>query len=282
MDKYYKASQAIKKLGIPRSTFFVLVQTGAIPKVVLPLRKQALYRKEDIDKLVSEQATLLGELEQEPERLRFMIATAKELEQIVEIDRMIFSEETWMTVQELKDRQPYNPEITQVLKDVKTDTVLGYISMSPMKQDTLEKLLKLDIDETSIKPEDYLPYTQDAPQDCYIISMAVRPGVVSEYYAGKMLYACKNYLLELLERGIVLKHLYTVATTEDGDRIARHLGFTPLAAETEWESKYESFRRPYALDLEAKGSQSKLVNEYQQHKKNRERRFRRYLKESKA
>lgn len=282
MQKYYKASEAIKKLGIPRSTFFVLVQTGAIPKIVLPLRKQAVYSKEEIDKLAAEQAKLLEDLEQEPERLDFMRATKKELEQIVEIDQMIFSEETWMTVEELQERQPYNPEITHVLKDTKTDTVLGYISMSPMKQETLERLVKLEIDETSIKPSDYLPYIPNISQDCYIISMAARPSLGSEFYAGKMLYACKDYLLELLERGVIIQHLYTVATTKNGEKIAQHLDFTPLATEKEWKSKYDTFRRPYVLNLEAKNSRSFLVNEYQKYRRNQERRFKRYIKEAKT
>jgi hypothetical protein len=277
MQKYYKASEAIKKLGIPRSTFFVLVRTGAIPKVVLPLKKQALYPKEEIDKLATARDKLL-EIEQEPERLKFMIAARKELEQIIEIDQMIFPQETWMTIEELQERQPYNPEITHVLKDEKTNTVLGYVSMSPMKPDILEKLITLEIDETSIKPDSYLSYTTDTLQDCYIISIAARPGTAGRYYAGKMLQACTNYLLELLEQGIIFQHLYTIATTEDGVRIAQHLNFMPLATETEWKSKYESFRCPYVLDLEDKESKSNFVKEYQRRLTNRNRRKKRYTK----
>ncbi len=278
MQKYYKASEAIKKLGIPRSTFFVLVRIGAIPKVVLPLKKQALYPKEEIDKLATARDKLL-EIEQEPERLKFMLATRKELEQIIEIDQMIFPQETWMTIEELQERQPYNPEITHVLKDEKAGTVLGYVSMSPMKPGTLDKLIALEMDETSINPDSYLPYTTDTPQDCYIISIAARPGAAGRYYAGKMLHACTDYLLELLEQGIVLQHIYTVATTEDGVRIAQHLNFAPLATETEWKSKYESFRRPYVLNLEDKESRSNFVKEYQKRLINRSRRKKRYTKE---
>lgn len=278
MQKYYKASEAIKKLGIPRSTFFVLVQTGAIPKVLFPLKKQALYPKEEIDKLATARDKLL-EIEQEPETLKFMIATRKELEQIIEIDQMIFPQETWMTVEELQERQPYNPEITYVLKDEKTDIVLGYASMSPMKPDILEKLITLKIDETSIEPDSYLPYTTDIPQDCYIISIAARLGIAGRYYAGKMLQACASYLLELLEQGIIIKNVYTVVTTEDGARIAQHLNFTPLATETEWKSRYQSFRRPYVLNLEDKESTSDFVKEYQRRLINRNRRRKRYTKE---
>jgi hypothetical protein len=148
-----------------------------------------------------------------------------------------------------------------------------------MKTGTLEKLITLEIDETSIEPDSYLPYTTDIPQDCYIISIAARLDIAGRYYAGKMLQACTSYLLELLEQGIIIKNVYTVATTEDGTRIAQHLNFTPLATETEWKSKYESFRRPYILNLEDKESKSNFVKEYQRRLTNRSRRKKRYTKE---
>src|SRR5579859_3695528 len=133
MEKYYKASEAIEKLGIPRSTFFVLAQTGQIPKVNLPLRKQAVYPKVEIDKIAAEYARLLEDTEPEPERLQFMIPTKEDFEQIVEIDKMLFPGETWMTAEELQGRLPHNPKVTHVLKDGQTNRVIGYISMSPLK-----------------------------------------------------------------------------------------------------------------------------------------------------
>lgn len=282
MDKHYEASEAIKKLRIPRSTFFALVRAGEIPKVELPLRKRALYPKEEIDRLAAERAEVLHKLKQNPERLRFMIASKEDFRQIAEIDRMLFQEETWMSPEELQERLPYNPEVTHVLKDLGTSTVLGYISMSPMKQDTLEKLVKLEIDETCTKPQDFTAYTPDHPLDCYIISMAARPGIMQHYYAGKLIYTCKDYFIGLLERGITIRRIYTIATTKEADRIAKSLHFTPLATTNEWESQYEDFRHPYVLDLETKESKSRLVSEYLTHKRNIERRKKRHKKEQKT
>lgn len=278
MDKYYKAGEAIKKLGIPRSSFFVLVNTGRIPKVNLPLRKQALYPREEIDKLAAEQAELLQELEQSPERLVFMLPSREDLEQLVDLDRLVFHEETLILPEEQQKRFAYNPEVIHVLKDTKTNTVLGGITISPLKQDVLEKLIRLEIDETQIKPEDYLSFTSGKPLDSYVIGIIARPGVGEKYYAGRLLYSAFDYLIELLERGVIIRRIYTIATTLDGERIVKEIGFSRLPGE--WQGEFEDFRRPYVLDLEVRDNKSKLVQQYLSHKKNLERRQKRYENES--
>jgi hypothetical protein len=282
MHRFYKASEAIKRLGIPRSTFFVLVQTGQIPKVYLPLRKQGLYPKEEIDQLAAEQARILEELEPEPPRLQFMIPTQRDFEQIVEIDTLLFPQETWMTPEKLQERLPHNPEVTHVLKDIQTETVMSYISMSPLRGDILEELITLRIDETSLKPEHFTPYTPDTPLDCYIVSIGARPGsgIMQQIYAGKLILAMENYLLELLEKGVTIRHIYAIATTKAGNRLAQGLHFMPFSVTGSWRSGYEDFRQPYVLDLENKKSVSKLVKQYQTHQRNRKRRLKRYLKDT--
>src|SRR5216684_546349 len=147
MENFYTAREAMEKLGLKKSTFYDLIKRGDIPEgIVLPLRRHALYPKATIDKLAEEQARILGEYEQEPERLQFMIPTPEDFGQVVEIDSTLFPEETWMSAEVLQERLPYNPEVTHILKDTKTNTVLSYISMSPLKKDILEKLITLQMD----------------------------------------------------------------------------------------------------------------------------------------
>lgn len=279
MNNYYTAAEAIKKLNIPRSTFYHLIKIGDIPEgIVVPLRKQALYPKKEIDKLVEERARVLAEYEQTPERLKFMLPDREDLVQLVDLDRLVFHEETLIQPEEQIARFAYNPEAIHVLKDTKTDTVLGGITLSPLKREVLEKLLRLEIDETQVKPGDYLPFEPGKTGDCYVIGIITRPGITEQYYAGKLLYGALNYLVELLEKGVVIKRIYTVATTDDGDRLARKLHFTPLPGE--WQGQFEDFRHPYVLNLETKESKSKLINKYLLSKKNLERRRKRYERQA--
>jgi hypothetical protein len=263
----------------PGPHLYDLIKKGEIPEGVrIPLRRQALYRKTDIDKLVEERAEYLDELKQEPERLVLLPPNREDLEQLRDIDLMVFHEETLIAPEEQMKRFKYNPEAMLVLKDTKTNTVLGDITMSPLRQEVLEKLLSLEIDETQIKPEDYLPYTTDYPQDCYIVTIIARPGIGEKFYAGRLLRATLDYLIGLLNKGIIIHRIYTVATTEEGDKLARSLDLIPLPGEVK--TKHEEFRRLYVLDLGVKESKSKLVDTYLKRKRNRESRMKRYQKQA--
>lgn len=279
MDRYYTAGDAIKKLKIPKSTFYDLIKKGEIPQgVKVPLRRQALYRKSDIDKLVEERAKYLDELKQEPERLTLRPPNRKDLEQLRTIDLIVFHEETLISPEKQLERFKYNPESILVLKDTRTNTVLGGITISPIKQAVLERLINLEIDETQIQPEDYQPYTTDYPQDWYVVGMIVRPGIGEKFYAGMLMKATLDYFIRLLDKGIIIRRIYTVATTEQGDKLAKDLHLKPLQGETH--TAYEEFRRPYVLDLEVKESKSKLVNRYLKQRQNLERRKKRYQKQA--
>jgi excisionase family DNA binding protein len=278
MKNYYTAEEAIKRLAIPRSTFYDRVKAGEITRITVPLRKQYLYPKAQIDQLAEEKARILGELEQ-PSRLAFVVPEYDDLVQLVDIDRMIFHEETLILPEEQQKRFAYNPEAMHVLKDTKTNTVLGGITLSPLKPSVLEKLIELEIDETEIKPEDYQPFTADHPQDCYIVGIVARPSLIETYYAGKLLRAATEYLISLLDRGIIIRRIYTVATTKQGDRLAQSFHFTLLKANLDVQN--EEFRKSYVLNLEDANNSSKLVKAYLQARKNMERRVKRYKKQAK-
>src|SRR5438270_378571 len=175
MDNYYTAEEAIKKLGISRSTFYDLVKANEIPRVNVPLRKRAFYPKQRIDELAEQRARILGEIEQTPARFVFVLPQRDDLEQLVDIERMFFHESILVPPEEQQKQLTYNPEAIHVLKDTKTNTVVGGMSFSPLKPDVLEKLVRLEIDESQVKPEDYLPYTVGTPLDCYVIDFVVSP-----------------------------------------------------------------------------------------------------------
>src|SRR5205807_9729254 len=87
VQNYYTAEEAIKKLGISRSTFYDLVKANEIPRVNVPLRKRAFYPKQRIDELAEQRARILGEIEQTPARFVFVLPQRDDLEQLVDSER---------------------------------------------------------------------------------------------------------------------------------------------------------------------------------------------------
>src|SRR5205807_9387160 len=121
VQNYYTAREAIKKLGIPRSTFYDLVKANQIPRVTVPSRRQVFYRKQRIEDLAEERARLVSEAEQAPERFVFVIPQREDLEQLVGIERMYFHESLIVSPEEQQEQLSYNPEAIHVLKDTKTN-----------------------------------------------------------------------------------------------------------------------------------------------------------------
>ncbi|MEO7019117.1 MAG: helix-turn-helix domain-containing protein [Ktedonobacteraceae bacterium] len=274
MKSYYTAKEAMEKLDLPKSTFHYLVRKGDIRKLTLPLRQQAVYPKQEIDQIAQERAAILAEIEATPDRLTFVVPNREDLEQLIEIEQAYYHKKTIIPVEVIQKRLTYSPENIHVLKDTKTNQVVGSITMSPIKPDVLKGLINLEMDETQIQVDDYLPFTLGEPLDCYVVSVIAAQNVAAKYYASRLLVAVVNYLVDLLERGIDIRRIYTVATTKEGEHLAQSLHLTSL--KTDWQGQYEDFRHAYVLDLENLHNTSKLVKRFLQKKKNQERRKKRY------
>ena len=269
VQNYYTAREAIKKLGIPRSTFYDLVKANQIPRVIVPSRRRVFYPKQRIDELAEERADLVGEVERAPERFVYVVPQRDDLEQLVGIERMHFHESLIVSPEEQQEQLTYNPEAIHVLKDTKTNTVVGGLSLSPLKPDVLEKLIRLEIDEAQVKPADYLPYTVDTPLDCYVIDFVVRPGPLATYYGSKLLQATLDYFIELLNRGVVIRSIYASVISKFGERLVKNLHFTLI--KSDWSREHEEFRHSYVLDLENVESKTRFIQKYVRQRRNLER-----------
>lgn len=260
MQNYYTARQAIKKLGISRSTFYRLLKANQIPSVTVPLRKRVYYPKQRIDELAEERARLVGEEEQTSKSFVFELPQRDDLEQLVNIERMHFHATIIVPAEEQQEQLTYNSEAIHVLKDTKTNTVVGGISLSPLKPEVLEKLIRLEIDEAQVKPEDFLPYTAGTPLDCYVIDFVVRPSPIAAYYGSKLLQATLDYFIDLLNRGVVIRYIYASVITKFGEKLVKSLHFELL--HSDWKREHEDFRHSYVLDLENIESKTRFVQKY--------------------
>jgi hypothetical protein len=277
MSDLYTASQAIQRLKVPRSTFYHLVARGDIPTVPVPLRKQVYYPKAQIDALAQRRQAIVREYHTTPERLTLMRPSTNDLEQLVAIDRTSRGDVGIIEPGTIAARFASNPDCVHVLKDTTTDQVFGGVTMSTMATKVIQGLITLAADESEIKPTDYLPFTPGVSQDCYIVGIVARQDIGATYYASMLLRHTMDYLVELVERGICFRTLYTVATTKDGERLARKLGFEEL---TRGQGPLGDERIALKLDMEQKQPKAPLVVRYQRAARNQTRRAKRYQKQA--
>jgi len=274
----YTASEAIQRLKLPRSTFYYLVDQGEIPKVVVPLRKQAYYAKRVIDELAEQRQAVVRELQSAPDRLTFLVPSLGDLEQLVEIDRTIWGEVGIIDPEAIAARFARNPECVHVLMDNSDGRVLGGVTMSPIKPDILTGLIELRLDESDVHPSDYLAFSAtEGEQDCYVVGIVSRQDLHATFYASRLLQHAMDYLAELVERGVRFRALYTVATTSDGERLAHKLGFEELCR---GHGPLGDARIAYKLDMAQRRPKAAMVTRYQAAVKNQKRRAKRHSKQA--
>ena len=248
----YTASEAIKRLNMPPTTFHNYVKTGRIKKVVPPGRTEGYYEKAYIDKMA--RASQLFAIQYAEDPSTFSVASVEDIQGIYDVIASLWGALYTTPVETRLSWYKSNPEIDYVVK--KEGVITGYTSIMPLKHDVLEKLMSGQLRGWEIKAEDVLPFTPDVPLECYT-GIAIRAGIYKqEKYGMRLLLGLIDTLKDMGKKGILIKKLYAVSDTPDGIKLSRDLGFE------EYPPAPGSTFKQYILDTET--AQTPFVKEYRQ------------------
>jgi hypothetical protein len=251
----YTASQAIKKLRMPPTTFHNYVREGKIKKITPPGRIEGYYEKVYIDQMAKASELFVIQYASGP--ATFSVATPEDAQGIYDVIASLWGTLHTTPVETRLKWYSINPSIDYIVKQ--EGIVTGYITIMPMKHETIEKLLSGKMRGWDIKPEDILPFTPGVPLECYV-GAAVRAGVYKpEKYGMRLLIGMLGKMNEYARQGIFIKRMYGVSDTPDGVKLSRDLGF-----KEEPPTPGSTFNR-YVLDLEE--SDSFFAKEYRQNVK---------------
>ncbi len=258
---FYSAGQAIKKLGIPRSTFYDMVERGQIHKVVPPNRSDGWYHKSEIDKMA--RANQLFMLQYATDTSTFEVAKEEDMEGIADLNAELFgsggSDLNRAARHNLRISQHQaNPEIFHVLKQ--GETVVGYVGIFPLKHEAVEKIMS-GMAESRFRTEVLSPeyITQFKPgeaEEVFLIIGAKQDVKKSKLYGARLISGTIEFLETLARRGVVIKKAYATSRTQDGIRISKGLGFKRVTPTNEEDNLLR-----FEFDLLA--STSPLLKEYQ-------------------
>ncbi len=247
-EGFYTASEAIRILNMPRTTFHHYVKIGKIKKKVPYGHKEGYYEKNYIDKMA--EASQLYAIQYAEEPAIFSIATKDDAQGIYNAASSLWPT-TNVTPETRLGWYQVNPEIDYVVK--KDDIVVGFVNIRPLRHETIERLLNREIWVKDIKPEDLLPFTPNIPLECWV-GMGVRTGVNEpKKYGMRLIAGAIKVFNNFATRGIIIKKLYTISESPDGIRIAHGLGFKDI-------TQPNAPVKQFVLDIEA--SDSPFVQEY--------------------
>ncbi len=225
---YYTASQAIKRLNMPRTTFFYQVRRGKIPRTVFPGYTEAVYAREVIDEMADVQTILQWRTldKKTYESAVFREAQPEDAPGIYQVlasmgwpatppERRL----TWYAV---------NPHIDFVLVQHLPglpSLVLGYLNAVPYTPLAMADHMSGRRRGWQMHRDDILPYLPNKVYDVFV-GIAVRRDVpYKEHYAARLISGYLRMLEAWATQGITIRRFLANSDQEEGMDLLADLGF---------------------------------------------------------
>ena len=258
---FYTATEAIKKLGMPRATFFNLVKAGKIKKVIPDGYKEGYYPKREIDKMAL--AREMFTLQYTSDSSIFRRAEEQDIQGITDLGVSLFGTSTTPSYENRLACWQKNPDAYYVIEQ--DELIVGWIAIVPLKKDAIDILMGhaqeavsmfVGMHQNVIIPENILPFTPETVQNVFL-TIGARQGLPrSKSYGMRLLSGGYEVLKEFAKRGCIVEKLYATSRTPDGVRLCKNLGFQEEATNN------TSAVKRFWLDLER--SKLPFLQEYQE------------------
>jgi hypothetical protein len=250
---FYTASQAMRRLGMNKGTFFNYVKKGKITKVTPPGASEGYYKKEEIDAMAQAKELFLLQYSIAPKTFE-RASTEDDIRGIYDLCVAAYGINNTPSLEECLEECRQFPETYYVVKQ--EGIVVGYISLFWFTDEALADLMTPRQRQTSLTVDVMHPFTPGQPTNHLFISLAVRPGLTNEQqrkYGFKLLRDTIQVLEDFARRGMPVKKLYASSRTSDGIKLARDMGMREIRYPNDTKLRFE-------LDLEH--AESLLAKEY--------------------
>jgi hypothetical protein len=249
-EYYYTAAEARKRLGIDESTFQYWGRTERINRIILPGRKKPVYSKKEIDEIAHKiEAAIIMEKAKE---IEFRKARPQDLEDESQLAQLVFGKAAGFMPR--KTFLEANPEGDYHLYD--KGKLVAYLTIFPLKKETITKFMNGEIRGWQIAPEDIIPLVPGKPTECLIMDMVTTPTVEPTKraeYGRKILVNMIKVLASWGEKGIIIPKLHAIGGTSTGQHILESVGFSQF-------KKVGIGRIAYEIDIEA--TEERIFNKY--------------------
>jgi len=258
---FYTATEAIKKLGMPRATFFNLAKAGKIKRVIPDGFTEGYYPKSEIDKMAL--AREMFTLQYTSDSSIFRRAEEKDIQGIADLGIALFGTSTTPSYESRLSCWKKNPDAYYVIEQ--DELIVGWLAMVPLKKEAIEVLMGHAKEATSMfvhmhqsvmVPENILPFTPETAKNVFL-TVGARQGLPrSKSYGMKLISGGYEVLKEFARRGVIVEKIYATSRTPDGVRLCRDLEFQ------EEKTNQTSAVKRFWLDLET--TTSPLWHEYKE------------------
>ncbi len=229
---FYTPKEVRELLGMTFSGLQNQVNIGNLHPITPPGRKQKVYPKQEVDDLKAElEAWSVSRQLVKAPPTTFVKATVDDMLQAVTLASAVFGGVNTISLERRIAWLQKNPDIEYLLKQ--DDQIVGYFSLIPLRPETIDDLLHRRRFAKDLSAEDILSYAPGVPVDLYAMAIGVRPGVSlsqKRTWGEKLLLGARRIIVELGQRGIVIRAIKAHSSTPDGINLMRHTGFTEVVS----------------------------------------------------
>jgi hypothetical protein len=258
-QELYSASEARARLGnMASSTFHRLVMNGEIQKIVHPGKKHGEYSKVDVDRIAQTMGvsyrTPSTDKNNSTTKLPKLVVDWRrrnDLPAILALDMEVYRDEVIGKVDLYHAWWQKNPYITLIVfEDGKRERVLANITMLPLKEETILRILKGEDTDRDISPDEILSYEEGG--EFTILAENAISRDESRDYLGLILKGFADFWCEQWPKSKV-RRIYAQAGSKEGRFLIQKLYFGPL---------FSLADDAYMLDLEHENP-SRFIRSFQ-------------------
>lgn len=267
MEELLTSEQGVRlyeEAGISENTFYRHAREGRIKKFLPEGRQRdALYSAEDIRKIVEFlRLKRKGRVEairsKREELARTDWVKAGDLPFLLALDYEMFGIDEAVDLTITHTWWKKNPSMCRVIFNAEDRRdIWGYVTMIPMEEETIFKLLRREMHERDIRTDHILIYEEGRSYTVYANAIVMKPehqSSIRTLINSVLDFWCEQY------PKINIEKLYAYAESEEGWNLIKHLFFAP---------RYDIGQRAFELDP-LQPNPSKLIKAYQDCLKERE------------
>lgn len=267
---YLTAGEAADALGIPSSTFRHYVSLDLIPREIPQERSEGYYLAALIEALVpifaKRKSLSPRELRAQIQQVRNRLVPRKptspsaatdwiaggDLAFVQQLDIDLRGVEATVEMAVTWQWWQRNPRMCRIIFNASDRRdVWGAVTVMPLREEVLFRLLRHEMEMRDIKPEDILLYEEGHEYSCFVGSLLIRPE--HRNHLRKLLKSVFDYWCDLYPT-IQISQLYADVTSESGMHAIHHLFFSP---------RYDLGEKIFELRPLRAGNPSSLVSQFQ-------------------
>jgi hypothetical protein len=247
-----EALTLVRAAGFSDTTFYRWASEGRIKKRLASGRQRgAEYSRADILNLVRKREVRLTRKTGGPQAATDWIERA-DLPFVQSLDLELYGPENIVDMATTWRWWEKNPHMCRIVFNAQDRRdIWGALTVMPMREQTIFRLLRQEIAEREITPDEVFNYEPGHSYSGYVASVAIRPQY--RLYLRSLIWSILDFWCDLFP-SVQLTRLYGFALGEEGLRLVRHLFFSP---------RYDLGADAFELDLMRPGNPSRLVSAFQ-------------------